>query len=465
MPEYIEVGFRKTEFVSKNLAMELVQNCKRFIEQENLCDIDHDKILVAVSGGRDSVSLLFVLHELGYQIGIAHLNHQLRGTESDEEQAFIEQLAHDLDLEVHCKKVNIASIVDTQKKNLQEVARNERYIFFNDLVQEYAYTKIATAHHVEDNIESFLFQFSRGSGIRGLSGIPSQRGIIIRPFLGAKRSAIDHFIHSKSISYKEDSSNKKLNYKRNYLRHEVVPKLSQVHPNFLSNAQTSLHIMALTNAFYRDQMKTSIESMMEKTEKYYKIKKQDINSSAHGELILYEMLFPFGFNGDQVHQILRTTEGNGQMYYAQNYELLSDRDFWIMRKIEANTSVLNEVLHEGLNMVTGVGELQISFSSDSIKDLSTKYTAYLDASTLSFPLEIRNWKPGDYFYPLHMKGRKQKLKNYFVNKKLNRFEKDEVLIIVSNGEIIWLIGHRMDDRFKIKKTTEQACLIKYTPLH
>jgi tRNA(Ile)-lysidine synthase len=442
--------------------MNLPSKVDQLILEEKLADKANDRILIAMSGGIDSCCLFHVLYHLGYSVGIAHVNHQLREKQADDDELFVGRIAAQFNVAFYTKSIDIKSLAKAKKTNMHQCARDVRYLFFEEICQREGFTKIATAHHLDDQIESFLFNFTRGSGIRGLSGIPVKRDNIIRPLINTSKHEINAYIISHQIAFREDESNDKLDYKRNFIRHKIIPLFENVHPGFSSNAGHSLDIMRQSRAFYEEQMEKFYAQFVHQIGMTYRIEQSGLHSEPNGKIILYEILQKFNFNKDQLDQIYPNKAGNGQLFHSPTHTLLIDRDQWIIRENKERSAEEYFIPAEGID-IPNIGQFKIDITSSKPMDLRTKYTAFMDADKLAFPLKVRYWKAGDYFYPLNMGGKRQKLKNYFVNEKLNRFEKEEVHIVESAGEIIWLIGHRMDDRFKLTETTGTFCCIEFVP--
>jgi tRNA(Ile)-lysidine synthase len=441
--------------------MDLLRKCELYIKDHTLAKRDQDKILIATSGGVDSICLVDLLYRLGYSIGIAHVNHGIRTEESAEEKTFVQEMAAYLKIPFHFTELNLAERKKNEKFNIQEVARNERYAFFTKILEEHGYTKIATAHHLDDQIETFLFHFARGSGLKGLTGIPVQRDQIIRPLIECSKVEIKEYAEKQGLEYREDKSNANINYKRNYIRHEIVPKFDRISRNFHNRAKQTFRILKLSHAFYADQIAAFSNKVLRKDPPFIRIEKQLILSHPHGYLLLYELLFSFGFTADSIDKMYHHKGGNGQMFHSDTHSLLNDRDDWIIRSNDDTPAVEEYELHKGKNLVEGYGSFTISKTDDAVDDLTTKHTVYLDASKVKFPLNLRRWQAGDFFYPLGMDMKRQKLKQYFVNNKLNRFEKEACILVCSGEDIVWIIGHRMDERYKVNQETSEICVIQY----
>lgn len=442
--------------------MDLQLKVEQLIQQENLIDKANDRVLIALSGGRDSICLFNILYELGYDLGLAHVNHQLRGTQADEDEHFVRETALRYHIPYFSKTVPVKALAKANKQNVHQFARTIRYDFFNEVCGQQGFTKIATAHHLDDQIESFLFNFSRGTGLRGLAGIAVQRGKIIRPLIHCSRTEIDLYVRDKKLEFREDESNEKLDYSRNFIRHKIIPLFEKLNFGFQSNAAQSLEIMSQTKAFYESQIELYHNKLLQTDGNLLKIEQAKLYNEPNGRIILYEILQKFHFNKDQIDSIFKYHSGNGQLYLSHTHKLLADRTHWIIRENKAPAYESMHIPVGGIR-IPNIGKFKIRILDQAPNDLTTRLTAFFDAEKIAFPLILRHWKAGDFFYPLNMDGKKQKLKNYFINEKINRFEKEEIWLLESAGQIIWLIGQRMDDRFKLTEQTNSFCSIQFIP--
>jgi tRNA(Ile)-lysidine synthase len=439
----------------------MLESIEKYIVQNNLFNKE-DILLVAVSGGVDSMVLCKLLKKLNYPIAIAHCNFQLRGKESEEDEQFVADYALKSGIPFYKKRFNTEGYALEKKVGTQEAARNLRYQWFEELTQLLDYQYIVTAHHATDNIETVLFNFSKGAGLRGMKGILPKNGKIVRPLLWAKKSEIKAFAESEEIEYREDSSNFTEKYTRNYIRHKILPEFKSLNPNFEKTASENINRLKEAHVlldFFIENVKKDI-TQTNKLQTYPSV-----------PTLLFEILREYGFNNSQVDDILW---GNdyvskiGTKFYSADYELLIDRDFYILReKKEENTEGGDEDLFL-INQNDTVAKIHHSsfrmhhsFTPNIL--IETKENqAQFDFDTLSFPLKLRRWKIGDVFHPLGMKGKKQKLSDYFAHNKFSDFDKHKTWILeTSKGEICWIVGHRMDDRFKLKNDTKHCFSINY----
>jgi tRNA(Ile)-lysidine synthase len=431
-----------------------------------------DKLLIAVSGGVDSMVLCNLLKKLNYPIAIAHCNFQLRGKESEEDEQFVADYALKSGIPFYKKRFNTEGYALERKVGTQEAARDLRYTWFNELIQLIDYQYIVTAHHATDNIETVLFNFSNGAGLRGMKGILPKNKKIVRPLLWAKKSEIIAYAEKEEIEYREDSSNFTSKYTRNYIRHKILPEFKSLNPNFEDTASDNINRFKEAHVlldFFIEKVKKDITQTIDNQIFIDNNKLQNYPSVT---TLLFEILRDYGFNNSQVEDILW---GNdyvskiGTKFYSADYELLIDRDFYILReKKEENTEgSLVDIFFINQNdvilKIQNASFIIHHYFAPNIALEKSENTAQFDFDTLSFPLKLRRWQTGDIFQPLGMKGKKQKLSDYFARNKFSDFDKHKTWILeTKKGEICWIVGHRMDDRFKLKKDTSHCYSINYT---
>jgi tRNA(Ile)-lysidine synthase len=449
----------------------MLESIEKYIAQNHLFSKD-DKLLVAVSGGVDSMVLCHVLNKLNYKFSIAHFNFQLRGKESEEDEQFVTDYALKSGISFHKKRFNTEGYALENKIGTQEAARDLRYQWFEELTQLFDYQYIITAHHATDNIETVLFNFSNGTGLRGMKGILPKNKKIVRPLLWAKKSDITAFAKSEKIEYREDSSNSTEKYTRNYIRHKILPEFKNLNPNFENTASENIQRFKEAHDLLDFFIENVKKDFAQTIDNQYFIDKNKLQTYPSVTTLLFEILRNYGFNNSQVQDILwknDTSPKVGAKFYSADYELLIDRDFYILRekKVENTEGVHDDFLYINQNdALANIHNLSFtmrhSFESNIVLE-KKENTAQFDFDTLSFPLKLRRWQLGDFFHPLGMKGKKQKLSDYFAHNKLSNFDKEKIWILETHkGEICWILGHRMDDRFKLKSDTKHCFSISYT---
>jgi tRNA(Ile)-lysidine synthase len=418
------------------------------------------RILVAVSGGLDSIALLNLLKQSDTEIGVAHANFQLRGDESDCDEVFVKELAAKYNLPFFSKRFDTNFVANQKGFSIQMAARKLRYDWFEKLASEHRWGFVATAHHLDDQIETFFINLLRGTGISGLKGIPERNGIYIRPLLSFYRSEIEEYVRTLRLDYREDSSNLKTDYLRNRVRHHLIPLLDELQPAFRKVMAGNLEHLASAETFFRNSMNDLINGIVKKDKSLTQISISLLQESKHPELALHEILQEYNFSTTQIQQIFKALESQpGKIFLSATHRLIKDREYLVLQArselseeesgsvIEEDTSEIFTPIH--LQFQTLARDLDFQPSADPDK-------AFLDFESLSFPLRIRKWQHGDRFKPLGMKGQ-VKLSDFFVANKFSIAEKEKVWLMVDKqDQIIWIIGQRIADQNRIKAVTKRV---------
>jgi tRNA(Ile)-lysidine synthase len=443
----------------------------KYISDHYLLD-QVDSVLVAVSGGVDSMVLCFLLNELNINFGIAHCNFQLRAEESDEDELFIKNMASKINAPYYSVHFETERLAKEQKKSIQVMARELRYTWLFELLEKEKFNKIATAHHLDDNIETVIYNFTKGTGIRGMRGILPKKNNLIRPLLFATKKEILTFAVENTIPFREDSSNNSDKYSRNKIRQQVVPVLELINPAFQYSAGESIQHLKDVEVLYN----FAIEKISKELLKYKNDDKGDfveliididkLKKSPAPTTVLFEIIKQYGFNSTNANQIIQGLNNQtGSLFVADNYKILIDREYLIVEKnrnINQTTQVDRNSIGQNISIEGG----QITFSILSPPPTifpKNKNIAFFDLSKIQWPITIRHWKEGDNFQPLGMKGRRKKLQDLFSDQKLTRLEKEKVCIMENNGEISWVIGIRPDERFKVNSETLHCLVVEFLP--
>lgn len=429
-----------------------------FINKENLV-AQGEKVLLAVSGGIDSVLMCHLFSLAGFPFAMAHCNFKLRGKESDGDAQLVESLAKKLSVPFHLKICDAAAYAQEKKCSIQMAARDLRFAWFEELCKTDDYAVYATAHHIDDAIETFFINQLRGTGIAGLHGIKSKNGKLIHPLLFTNRKQITDYVRENNLVFREDSSNKKIKYLRNRLRQSLMPVLEEIQPTYRETFMQNMQRFQAAESVY-------LQKIEEERQKIFRLEKENVvlsiavlNNLSNPETYLYEFLKPFGFGFPATQEILAAISNKsiGAQFYANGYVLLVDRENLILTKKQAPP--VKEFLIEA---ETGELTEPLQLKWDVLKFFELEKNpniALLDFEKLHFPLEIRKWKMGDVFFPLGMTGKKH-LSDFFIDLKLNRFQKENTWLLVSEKEIVWIIGLRIDNRFKVTENTKKVLRIE-----
>lgn len=436
---------------------------QHILKDEQLLD---KKVIVAVSGGLDSMVLAAILLELNVEFTLAHCNFHLRADESNTDEAFVADWAKDNNVPLFIQHFDTNKILEKEGGNLQEVARNLRYNWFEQLRIDNACDYIATAHHADDSIETMLMNFFKGTGIKGLHGILLKQGTIIRPLLKLTRDEIRRYASEKNISWREDSSNRKLDYTRNKIRHQLMPVLKDIFPNVTANLQGNIERLKDAGDIYDVQIEKLTKKLTEQRGSEYYIPVRKLKNIQPLSTIIYELLKPFNFLPSQTQQVLQLLQAEtGRYVSSATHRVIRNRELLIIaaQRTEDASFVLIEEQEIAAGSENSIGHFKLKFEAQTfdgaINNLPQANTiAAIDYTELTFPLIVRPWKQGDYFYPLGMK-KKKKIARFLIDQKIPLHEKERIWVVESDKRIVWVIGQRLDDRFKIKPHTQRLLKI------
>ncbi|MCF6184536.1 MAG: tRNA lysidine(34) synthetase TilS [Bacteroidales bacterium] len=440
----------------------LSEQVEKYIIQ-NLLFEKNDKILVALSGGADSTALLHILKNLNFTVAAAHVNFKLREKDSDEDELFTEKLCSKLNIQLFKISFNTKKIAEKNKLSIEETARTLRYNWFEEIRTQHNYKYIATGHHLDDRIETFFINLTKGTGIKGLRSILAKNNHIVRPLLFASKDNIENYCSENKIQYRTDKSNFDTNFLRNKFRHKILPVFSEINPKFTESMLKNFRIYSEFEDIYKQYIGNEIRNITEFNEKLLYIDIKRLLIAVAPVSLLYEIIHPYGFKSSQNEHIFNNINNlqSGKIFYSQTHRLLKDRNFLIIDKIQHNKK--DEIFLIDKNTETVNNPINISFKlltkfPGTFK--TDKFTVYADVDKLNYPLKIRKFKQGDYFCPFGMK-RKKLLSDFFTDEKINLFKKEKIWLLTTfNDEIVWIFGYRADNRFRITSNTENILQIK-----
>lgn len=440
--------------------MNLLQRYFTFIKSNDLFH-QQDQLLLAVSGGVDSVVLCELCYQAGFRFAIAHCNFQLRGEESERDEQFVRRLGEKYSVEVYVQQFDTAQYATDKKVSIQVAARELRYNWFIEMASNY----ILTAHHADDNIETMLMNFFKGTGISGMHGILPSQGKIVRPLLFAYKKELKSFAEEHGLAYVEDSSNSSDKYTRNYFRNQLIPAIEEVFPSVKENLTRNIKRFREAELLYEQAIQQHKKKLIEQRGNEYHIPVLKLQKTEPLGTVLYEIIKDFGFTSHQTKEVIDLLNSESGKYVASStYRIIRNRNWLIIspnKALEAENILIEEndteiVFSGGKLKLQSIPNLQLSIPTSPA-------VACLDASQIKFPLLLRKWKQGDYFYPLGMK-KKKKLSRFFIDQKLSLTEKENSWVVEMNKKIIWVVGKRIDERVKITDTTKQIWQLSFFPV-
>lgn len=433
----------------------MLENFKKY-KEENLLFSDDETILLAISGGIDSMVLCDLFLKSSYKFAIAHCNFQLRGEESFRDENFVTNYCNKNNITLHKIRFDTYKHMDIEGISLQMAARDLRYRWFEDLLQKNNYKYLATGHHGDDSIETFLINIIRGTGIAGLHGIQHKINNIIHPLLFTNREEISAYAKKNNIEFVEDSTNSSTKYTRNKIRHELIPLIKEISPNFQRTILKEIERFKETEQVFRTVIDQAKQEIFAFENDRINISIEKIKNLNPQRIYLYEFLNEYNFNESTINSILESIyeKSSGKQFFSETHRIVKDREYLILTQ---NNIINNNEYHISDNL-TSI-KFPLSLEMEFLKDLSfikipkTKDIAMLDADKLEFPLILRKWKKGDYFYPYGLKGEK-KISEFYKNLKYSIVDKENQWLLCSNDDIVWVIGQRIDDRYKITNKTK-----------
>ena len=429
--------------------------------KENKLTGSGSRILLAVSGGVDSMVMAHLFLTTGTDTGIAHCNFNLRGDESDADEEFVRQFALKHTIPFFSVGFDTSGFASERGISIQMAARDLRYRWFEEIRQQNGFDLIALAHNMNDNIETFLINLTRGTGLAGLTGMKPKHKNLIRPLLFASRDAIANYSKINDVGFREDRTNTDTKYTRNRIRHSIIPVFRRINPSFdttiIETAERLGEINEIVNAF----ISPIREKAIIQRDNLVIVKVKEIPALAYRRTILFELFRPFGISSAQLDDLERLTAGpTGNQLFTQNWRLIRNRNEIIISPRESSSESYFEITSmDDFKKISWITLYEHKIIDSSFSIPSSPLIACLDANNLSYPLIVRRHVPGDYFYPLGMRSRK-KLSDYFIDKKYSIPEKEKRLVMESAGQIVWIIGDRIDNRFRITAATREALVIE-----
>jgi len=426
-------------------------------------------LLLAVSGGVDSVMLCNLCKEAGFLFSIAHCNFGLRGEESTRDEAFVKSLGAQLDVPLFCRFFETKEYAAERKVSIQVAARELRYAWFDELIknqntsESHPLKYIVTAHHADDNIETLLMNFFKGTGVAGLRSIEPKKGAIIRPLLWATKEEILDYAAEKNLSWVHDSSNDKTDYTRNFFRQQLIPQIATVFPAVKQNLTQNIQRFSEAETLYKQAIETHKKKLLQFSETDVLIPVLKLSKAVPLQTIVYEISKDYNFTAQQAPQIIKLLQSeSGRYVTSATHRILRNRAWLIISPLTQTNGQLI-LIEEGNKEVLFDNSILLvqTKKSEDVQISAQKELAFLNADLVTFPLLLRRWKSGDYFYPLGM-AKKKKLSRFFIDEKLSKKDKEEAWVLEMDKKIIWVVGHRIDNRFKLTDSTKNVLQLKVT---
>ena len=425
----------------------------------------NSKYLLAVSGGLDSVVLCDLCAKAGFNFSIAHCNFGVRGEESDRDEKFVKGLGEKYGVEVFVKRFDTKKYAEENKRSIQEAARELRYGWFEQIRDEKNFEFTLLAHHANDNIETVLMNFFRGTGLEGLTGMPvfAAYGKCLRPMLSFTREQIEEFANENDLKWVEDSSNFSNKYTRNFFRHEIIPSIKTVYPQVEENVLNNIERLNKTNLLYQTLVVQLKEKLCKYEEGEIRIPVKELMKWKDTSFI-YELIKEYHFGEKQVEEVIKLADADSGKYIENEmYQLIKHRNWFIIApKFVAAETLAFEKNTQSICSPVGNFEIKL-IRKDKFELDKSNLVAQVDSKHIEFPLLLRKWKQGDYFYPLGLR-KKKKIARFLIDQKLSKNQKENIWVMESGQRIIWVVGHRIDDRFKITEATKEVLQISLTIL-
>jgi len=436
------------------------QKVQTYIQKHQLLS-QNKPVIVGVSGGTDSAALLHILISLGYNCIAAHCNFHLRMEESIRDDEFVRNLAHSYSIPFYKVDFNTIEYAKTNKISIEMAARDLRYEWFNELLIKTNAQATAVAHHADDSIETMLMNLVRGTGLRGIAGIASRNQNVVRPLLCCTRLELEKYLVEKGLEHVEDTSNAANEYVRNQFRNELLPLLIEFNPSARQNLYNSVQNLEGNLAIYQQAIEQIRQQIVDIKPDEIRMNIDIIMQQIHIPTVMHELLSPYHFSSSTIEQITEHLEGeSGRVFYSETHRLVKDRKYLIINAkglneqksffISQKENELIDPIHLSINDI----QVTTDFSPSKSKDC-----VHIDAAKVEFPLQLRRWNEGDWFYPFGM-NQKKKLSDFFIDNKYTLIEKEQTWLLVSNNDIVWIVGQRLDNRFRVNENTKEILEIR-----
>jgi tRNA(Ile)-lysidine synthase len=443
----------------------MLKEFRKFIETEGLFT-PGQRVLLAVSGGLDSIVMTELFRLAGFRYGITHCNFRLRGIDSEKDELFAGALAKKNKVPFFSKRFETASVASKKGISIQMAARELRYEWFREVMETEGFDYVATAHHLDDQVETFFINLMRSTGISGLHGILPKQGKVIRPMLFTTRKAIEEFARENSIAFREDKSNSETKYLRNKIRHEILPVFREISPDFTTHLNENIIRIRDAEKIFHETVESVRARTLKKYGENFSIAIGDIGKLRPAETYLYEFLSPYGFNISQVKELMKMLDkAPGKVILSPTHRLILDRGQILIAEIQEKKGIRKEQekIVIPVSRKTLSHPLKLSFSrlkkdTDFMIDPSP-LLAFFDLKKLEFPLVMRKWKHGDHFYPFG-RGHRKKVSDFFIDEKFSLLDKENTWVLCSGNQIAWIVGHRIDNRFRITAKTKEVLRIR-----
>lgn len=430
-----------------------------YIKEKQLFE-PRQKILLAVSGGIDSMVLLHLFEKSEFDYGVVHCNFKLRESDSDNDEVFVRQQVHMHGVPFFNTRFDTEDYARVNGISIEMAARELRYNYFEKIRAENHFDFIATAHHQDDLLETFFLNLSRKTGIRGLTGIKEKSGRIIRPLLFASRKDIENFARTNFIGFREDRTNSEVIYQRNFIRHRILPLFQSLNPAFSNNLSETISNLRITEEVYSFFIQKEKEKVLSSGKPDVSVNVKNLLHFPFSEVLLFEILSEFNFNPKVISQVFQSLENHsGKQFFSKTHRLVKDREQLFITTLPESKNQIFYLDEDDVELFAPFSLTIEKISSENFKLIKSSDVACLDKNELEFPLLIRKWQQGDYFQPLGMSGFK-KISDFLIDEKVPVHQKENTWLLCSGQKVVWVMGHRIDNRFKITAQTGQ--IIKIT---